>query len=637
MRWIAASVFLLACVSHLNSLGGDFHYDDQHSLVENSQVRDLSAIVLYFSDPATFSGEGAMAMYRPLVVFSYALTYALADYSPWPYLLFNIIVHALVATLIALLVADWTERALLGWWTGALFAVHPINTQVVNYISSRSESLAIMGVLAAVYWLGRGTSGWGVAAYVLALLSKSVAVVGGPLVLLWYRGRSMRIYWWPLAATTALYFAVIIANQFLTRSLTQDVRSYEVQLYTQTKAFAYYLYLLSMPIHLSVEHPLVESYALGEGAVLTAALLLASLLYLGIKNRSNAAAIGLGIALLGLAIPFFVPLNVLVNEHRTYLACFGLLFAIIGSLGAGRASLARAGAIAICVLGLLGWQRNAVWENEYTLWAAAAERAPNAFRVQSNLGLALYERGEVATAHRALSRALELNPRYARTWSNMGLIREDLGHYEAAEKAYKTALDLRPDLVGPRANLGRLYLGNGRYGEAISALEQALAIDPLSAAARTNLGLAHQRAGRLDLAVAAYRRALTVGGASGELYNNLGLAYQDLGRLDEAEAALAKAITSSAGDSEAVINLKMLQLRRAGLESVALFEEMTGAFPHRATLWRSLVSEYAARGRLDMAIAACRRVIELDPSDQQARDYLNVLLQKQRGQERISD
>ena len=105
----------------------------------------------------------------------------------------------------------------------------------------------------------------------------------------------------------------------------------------------------------------------------------------------------------------------------------------------------------------------------------------------------------------------------------------------------------------------------------------------------------------------------------------------------EAEAALTKAVAMSAGDAEAAINLKVLQLRRAGLESVALFEEMTGAFPQRAALWRSLASEYAARGRLDAAIAACRRVIALDPTDQQARANLDALLQKQRSQEVISD
>ena len=636
-RPMAASIFLLACVSHLNSLGGDFHYDDHHSLVENPHVRDRGAIVTYFSDPATFSGESAMAMYRPLVVLSYVVTYWLAGYSPWPYLLFNILVHALVAALIAVLVGEKTGRAVLGWWTGALFAVHPINAQVVNYISSRSESMAIMGVLAAVYWFGKGGSLWGSAAYVLGLLSKSVAVVGWPLLLLWDRGRSVRWGEWPLVASTAIYVAVIVANQFLTRSLTQDVRSYGVQLYTQTKALAYYLYLLAMPVRLSVEHPLLESHAPVEGAVLAAGLMLASLIYLAVKNRSKAASLGLGVALLGLAIPFFVPLNVLVSEHRTYLACFGLLFAITGSLGTGRPALARAGAVAICTLAVLGWQRNAAWESEYTLWSAAAQRAPNAFRVQSNLGLALYERGELEAAHLALSRALALNPGYARTWSNMGLVSEDLGNYEAAETAYQKALDLRPDLVGTRANLGRLYLGNGRYGEAIAALEQALEFDPHSAAARTNLGLAHQRAGRFDLAVAAYRRAMEDGGGTGELYNNLGLAYQDLGHLAEAEAALITAAAASPTDSEAAMNLKMLQLRRAGTESLALYEEMTRAFPYRATLWRSLAGAYAADGRLDAAIAACRRVIELDPTDQQARRNLAAMVQKLLGQQGISD
>ena len=81
--WLGTSVFLLALVTHLNSLGGDFHYDDLHSIVENYHVRSLAEIPGYFADPATFSSEPSMAMYRPVVMMTYALAYALAGYLAW--------------------------------------------------------------------------------------------------------------------------------------------------------------------------------------------------------------------------------------------------------------------------------------------------------------------------------------------------------------------------------------------------------------------------------------------------------------------------------------------------------------------------------------------------------------------------
>ena len=226
--WLCASVLLLGLLTHLNSLGGSFHYDDAHSIVENPHVRRLAEIPGYFIDPATFSSEPTMAMYRPVVLTTYVLTYALCGYLAWPYLLFNVVVHALVACLVFLLVEQKMGRATLAWWAGALFAVHPLHTQVANYISSRSESLAVLGVFAAVYWVGRGDRGRGLVAYALALLSKAVAVVGAPFFILWSQERPPRRVWIPFAGLTGGYLSLIVANQFLTRSLAQDVRSYGV-------------------------------------------------------------------------------------------------------------------------------------------------------------------------------------------------------------------------------------------------------------------------------------------------------------------------------------------------------------------------------------------------------------------------
>jgi tetratricopeptide (TPR) repeat protein len=133
------------------------------------------------------------------------------------------------------------------------------------------------------------------------------------------------------------------------------------------------------------------------------------------------------------------------------------------------------------------------------------------------------------------------------------------------------------------------------------------------------------------LAVRAYERTLKDGPLTAAAYNNLGLAYQDLGRLEAAETALERAVELGLENSAAAINLQMLRLRRSGRDALAIYEAMTLDYPYRPELWRGLAAAYAAKGRLAEAIAACRRIIALDPRDQQAIANLEKLLKNQRG------
>lgn len=82
-RWAWLLVLAVAVVPHLNGLGGGFHYDDEHALVRNTHLRQLSAIPGFFLDSATFSAEPDMAMYRPLLQTTFALNYALTGYDAW--------------------------------------------------------------------------------------------------------------------------------------------------------------------------------------------------------------------------------------------------------------------------------------------------------------------------------------------------------------------------------------------------------------------------------------------------------------------------------------------------------------------------------------------------------------------------
>lgn len=256
--------------------------------------------------------------------------------------------------------------------------------------------------------------------YVLALLCKSAAVVLVPLVILVEAAQGSELKRilrrsLPYGVLSGAYLLVIAADGFLPRSLAQEVRPFDVQLFTQVKALIFYRKLIAMPVGLSVEHAFRETASLADETVLASAALVATLLAVAIQAGRTLvwALVGTYWFFAGLLLTFVIPLNVLVNEHRLYLPIIGVLFVFGAALKGHKPATQRArnrfsdrGPGAIAVVLLLAYAahtqaRNAVWESEHSLWQDAAIKAPGMFRVQSNLGLALYERGELAAARSA--------------------------------------------------------------------------------------------------------------------------------------------------------------------------------------------------------------------------------------------
>ena len=613
LHWLL--ILLASWAVYLNSLDNSFHYDDSHAIVENPHLRSLDQIPEFFADPSAFSREPAMAMYRPVLLTSLAFNYAVGAYQVRGYHLVNILVHSLVALLVCLVVAALSASSWAGWWAGMLFALHPVHTQAVNYITSRSELLCGLGVLAAFYLAGvrRRWQPLAWVAYLLALLSKEAAVVLVPLLALQELRRPAPQRDWkahlPFWGLTLGYLALITANGFLPHSLAQEVRPLGAQLCTQLKALVYYLHLLAMPVHLSVEHAFAVNTHPGSWAVLLSLLLILSLLWCAWHSPRAAASLGLGWFLAGLGLTFFTPLNVLVNEHRLYLPFIGLLLV----LPLAQPRLRWAGFVFLAILGLLSFERNRVWRDEYTLWGDAVSQAPQMFRAQSNWGLALYGRGQVQEALVAFERSLQLNPRYSKTWSNLGAVYEDLGRNAEAIRAYEQALTLAPGLAGVHNNLGRLLLAQGDQVGAEAQLQQALVLDPYYAQARVNLGLLRQQRGEYEAAAREYEEALRLDPAAAEALNNLGLLYLDQGRPGEARTTLERALQLRPDYQEAQLNLDLLELRGQGAPSAQRYSQLLERYPQQASLWLALGQMRAAAGDWQGAAVAGEEARRLSP------------------------
>jgi tetratricopeptide (TPR) repeat protein len=587
---------LLLLGAYAASFANGFHYDDFHSLVENPHIRELGNLGRFFVAPELFSSLPERAMYRPLLLVSYALNYQFSQYALPGYHLVNWGLHLGCAFLVYLLGRLLLASALAAGVGALFFALHPLQVEVVNYISSRSESLAALACLLSLLAYARWRQGgpawcWGVSlgALVCGLLSKSTAAVW-PLVLALYEGmqpgprrwRAHLGYW----LATGLY--LLFTQGMVAKALGAPVRPLGMQVLTQLKAGVYYLYLTAAPLRLSVEHPFAQAGSLLDLPVLGSLLLLVSLG--GVLWRAGRAGLVwllAGAALLALLPASLVPLNVLVNEHRPYLS---LAFASLGlaALAVRQCRLAWLGGGLLLALGLLSHQRSGVWRDELTLWQDAVAKAPLMYRTHLHLGGALEEAGRLPEALGRYQRAAQLAPEAVETHYNLGNALRQAGRFEEARGAYARTLELQPDFFQALVNLGGLYLQAGQTAQAEPLLGRAAQLRPELPEVQLQLGVLWRSQGRLAEAEAAYQRVIALRPDLAEAYYNLANLYFDTHRSPQAIQAYQRtlALTPHPG---AYYNLGDLYLSQGEYQRAAeTFAHGLARLPGEAKLYYGL-------------------------------------------------
>lgn len=585
----------LVIVVYGRSLDDPFHFDDHHAIVDNVNLHDLANVPRFFVDPGTFSADSTLTMYRPLLLTTFAANHAVSGLDGWSYHLLNVLVHAAVAVCLFELLARWSGRppaALLG---AALFALHPVNSETVAYVSSRSESLAAFFVLLALVWHGRSRCA-SLACFSAGLLAKSTAIVFLPLV--WLHDVLLRRRSWRSATTRLIPVgAVAAAYMLFTRdlvaraTLTEPVRGYGEQVWSQVKGLVYYAHLLAVPRGLTVDHQFQLSESPGDPYAASASMLLVSVAGLSLRawqrqgGQHYRALLFFGLwVVVALAPASLVPLNVIVNEHRLYLAAGALAAGGAWVAGHSTRPLHHALLAAVALFGLLAWQRGAVWDSPHALWADAAHKAPDMARPRILLGQALLDDGRPEEAAARFAEGIERDPTFtagyvwlARTQLDLGRIDDAIETaaratpvaagesavwalladafraragvagdsagvwYARSAEAYTRAVALEPGRSEYHDNLGNTLQVLGRPAEALVHHERAVALEPGSAASHLNHGNALWMLGRVAEAEAAWRQAVAVAPDYAPAWHSLAALYEQVGESDAARRARARA------------------------------------------------------------------------------------------------
>ena len=508
--WKAWQVLLLALGSLVvvlelygPAMNGPFLLDDTYQLFGRPDV-------------AAFRLRHWINNVRPLLNLSFYVNYQMSGSDTSSYHVVNVLLHWVNAALVFFILRRMLRTVAApqeGGWrndmaplTGAaLFLLHPVQTESVAYVSSRSEVLSVLpGYAALLVFLSRPQPAisWLRSAVVIVLFGAAVLtkehVAALPAVFLLadlffhpagpnhpagpLQGikSNWRLYV-PLVAAAALGLRFVAKTLSTASTAGFGLRglSWYEYFFTQWRMFWNYLLLMVFPAGLNIDPDVaISRTAFDHGAIVggiaIVALLAAAFVF---RRRFPLACFGILTFIVLLApTSSVVPIRDVFAERRLYLPMIGLLIAALEGLRRvnfrENASIAAVVAI-LAVASYVTWQRAHVWSSGLALWQDSVAKSPAKYRPRFQYAYALYTDQRCTEAAEQYAQAAKLDRRpgerlivdWALALDCAGRTAEALEKLQAATKTHPTGVVFM--------NLGMIYGKTGRAEEALAALAEA--------------------------------------------------------------------------------------------------------------------------------------------------------------------
>lgn len=645
-----------------NALHGPLLLDDASTVARNVSIRELWPVSRFFTHDVPGSLRG-----RPLVSLSFAINLAVGGTDLPGYRLVNILLHALTGLMVFAvlrrtlpsLTATLTPRHetvavpatspqgdAMALVCALLWAVHPLNTEVVNYLTQRTESMMALWFMTALYFAIRGAGRlgerrWVAAAAVsswLAVMSKEVALLLPAVVAGWdrvYVFPSFRAAW---QARWRLYLAMAsswLVFAFIGRAVygdTGDVRvSPLVYALNQGPIVLGYLWRAIWPRSLVFDYGVPLALTPGEvwPSLLTVLTLLVGVALL-LWRRPTIGFWAAWVFVLLAPSSSFVPISTEVGaERRMYLPLVGIVVllvagaaALLQRLGRSPVTLRRASyaaaAVAVSLLAFASVRRNQDYASGLTIWQTVVERRPH-WRAYEHFAIQLHEAGRVdeqlAYLRLAAPESRDSRRALAGALLERGQVADAIGRFRDLIRERPDA----PDIPFVRADLAQALTQSGDLAGAVEQYRAIASLQPDRPRSRITLAIALEDAGDVDAAIAEYRGALALSPDEPVALARLGALLHRRGDRNESAALLERADRLDPRLPGVKLALAQQLLERgnfAGSEAQA--RAAVSLLPGNTAARNMLGAALASQGRLDAAAAEFSEALRLNPRDPDA-------------------
>ena len=447
---IALAVF----ASYAPALRDGFVWDDTALILRDPLIRSWRLIPEGFNH-FLFVDATASDFYRPIQRLIYTLEYGAFAFRPLPYHLTSIVCHAAAAIALFFLAEelllvfgiDTKKRRIIAFIGTLVWAIHPVHSAAVVYVSGRADPLAAIFGFVGFYLILRSLRASGRGALLLliaatiALLLSALSKETGPIIsLLAVTLVALRKNWKATlrVAVVEVFAAIVYLSLRLPAKhvpvpVLRPPAPLLVRPILVARAIAEYAGLVVFPLNLHMDREIetqpsgftnasLSAAAWRELQMLVGVVLIAAAAYWMLRARTRNPAV---FACLVLAVISYLPvsgifaLNATVAEHWIYLPSAWLFLAVAVQLAALRTAPLRRSTIAIATLIFVLWfaflgMRTFIhtfdWKDGRTFFERTIASGGDSARMLINLGDLELREGKLQDAAVHFHAALQKQP-----------------------------------------------------------------------------------------------------------------------------------------------------------------------------------------------------------------------------------
>jgi tetratricopeptide (TPR) repeat protein len=605
------------------------------------------------------------SQYFPLVYTTFRIERAVWGLDPPGYHWVNVLLHIGNALLVWLVLARLKVPG--AWLAGAIFALHPVQVESVAWITERKNVLMgfffLLTLLAWIAFVGGRTKrpwlfyGLAMILYLLALSAKTTACTlpAALFLILWLQKKPIswkRIFQIIPFLVLGIAMGVLAMwweryHQGTSRAVFTFLSPIE-RVLVASRAIWFYLSKLTWPSNLTFIYPrwdISPTHLLNYAWLLAGVIVCVAIYFLRrYVGRSVEVAAGFFVATLSPVLGFIMLYTfryTFVADHYQYLACIGPIAlasaGLVNFANTFRNSRTLIFSSALCVVALLAtltWRQAAMYGNIETLWRTTLSRDPSCWMAHNNLGIVLFEKGQLDDAIAHYRTTLQMQPNFWDADYNLGTALLGKGQVDEAIFHCDKAVRMQPNDPDAQVALANALLQKRRIDDAIVHYQKAVAIRPDYFFARYGLGHALLEKGKLDAAIEHSRAASLIQPNNADCHTVLAIALDEKGLSAEALKHYEKALEISPQSVSALNNLAWLLAAgsdaslRNGARAIQLARQADQlSRGTNALVLRTLAAAYAEAGQFGKAIESARTAMQLGRS--QGDNSLATELQQQ--------
>ena len=495
---------LLTLGAYFKVLRAEFVYDDFGFIVNNKDIQSFKPFSKFFLSPDIFTGSNYATEntggknWRPISSLAFAIEYRLFGPNPFGFHFVGILLHLFNIILVYFLINKLTNRTGVAIAVSSLWALHPVLTEAVSWVSNQSSLiffgfflLAILALLKKRFWASYLFFG-------LSLLSKETAL-GGIFVIaaIFFINKVNWKKFIPFALISLIYFwfrfEIIgsLGDHVLRGSFWQN-------LLLAPAVFIKYLGLSVWPVNLLLDY---SNFVLPSG-ILDIRVILGILsfvvsglvIWLGFSAKGGKSQFDIGLGavwFLAFLSPVLqiIPFQDIAGERFLYAPLIGFfLAAVLGfefffnyAKSKLNFDLNTAGKIifilVLVVFFILTLNRNNAWLNSENLWNSVIKIDSRNKKALQNLSAFYLQKGEADKTIEFSKKLLAIDPENKSGRLHLAVGEIFKGNYKKAETELLYLVKKYPDFKEAQNNLMVLYQQLGRQGSFVETTAGAPAVE----------------------------------------------------------------------------------------------------------------------------------------------------------------